>query len=149
MTKNQSIHHHDDSNALHTELPSLIGVANARNTREDMYHYFWFSHQAREGARNEIKTRLSMSARLPTSTSAHHAQHLHEHQFKLPTTLNAYFEFGSRTKEMNHRPRPMAIVLTLLKVGQDSVDILAKKPLGPLSRNFFKGRRPMQLLPRI
>mmetsp|Transcript_9322 Transcript_9322/g.16907 ORF Transcript_9322/g.16907 Transcript_9322/m.16907 type:complete len:342 (-) Transcript_9322:102-1127(-) len=107
--KVQSIHHCEGANALHTELPSLIDAATARKTREDMYHHFWSSHRAREDARNEIKTRITMPARLPTSTSAHHEQHLHEHRFKLPTTLNAYFKFGNQTEEMNHRPRPMAI----------------------------------------
>ena len=69
----QSIHHCEGSTTLHTELPSMIDVATARKAREDMYHHFWSSHRAREDARNETKTRLTMSARLPTSTSVHEA----------------------------------------------------------------------------
>jgi len=103
----QSIYCNRGYNVLTTELPSLIDVATATKAREDMHDQFWSSYRARKDAQDR-KANITMSARMPIFASAHRGQHLHKHQFKLPTTLNAYFE-GSRIKGKDHRPRPMAI----------------------------------------
>jgi len=105
--KVQSTHCNQGYNALNTELPSLIDVATATKAREDMHYQFWSSYRARKDAQ-DTKASVTMSARTPIFASARHGQHLHKHHFKLPTTLNAYFE-GSRIKGKDHRPRPMAI----------------------------------------
>ena len=87
---------------LHVEqLPSPIDVATSIKAREDMHHHFWSSRQAREDARNGSHARVAI----------HNSKHLHEHRCKLPKTLHAYFEAGSRMED-HHRPCPMAITET-------------------------------------
>mmetsp|Transcript_6292 Transcript_6292/g.14210 ORF Transcript_6292/g.14210 Transcript_6292/m.14210 type:complete len:357 (+) Transcript_6292:87-1157(+) len=111
----QSMHRYEETGDLCTELPvpdpSLTDVSTARKAREDMHHHFWSSHRARKDAQNDAGARLPVTARLPTFTSANHGNHLHEHRFKLPTTLNdVYIEFGSQARGKNQQPpRPMAI----------------------------------------
>lgn len=101
----------EGDNALYTELPSPIDVATARKAREEMHNHFWSSHQARKNARNDTEARLPFTNEILNATSAHHGKHhVHEHRFKLPTTLDdVYIEFGSSLREMKHKPRPMAI----------------------------------------
>ena len=85
-------------------------VINIKQKR--MYRHFWLSHQARKYLQNEAdKIRFPMSATMATSISHNHEKSLHEHRFKLPTTLrDAYIEFDSIGSAMHHRtPRAMAI----------------------------------------
>ncbi|KAL7540693.1 hypothetical protein ACHAXR_010306 [Thalassiosira sp. AJA248-18] len=103
----RSTHRNEGSNAFHTELPSLIDVSTARKAREEMHRHFWTSHLGRKDSQNDIEASLPMTTRSPTFSLTNEIHHLHEHRFKLPSTLNdVYLEFGSR---MDHRSRPMAI----------------------------------------
>jgi PAS domain S-box-containing protein len=89
----------------HTELPSLIDIATAR---EEMRSHFWSSHQARKDNRSYVDVRLQ-----PTDTSTVNLQHIHEHHIPIPATLrDAFLEFGSGMRRSKHQPRPIAITST-------------------------------------
>lgn len=98
-------------------VPSLVDVATSMKAREAMRRHFWLSHRRREDARNRSSARLA----------AHDSKPLDKHRFKLPKTLNAYFEAGRRGEE-HHPPCPMVITethspFTIVDVNQDWTEL--------------------------
>lgn len=84
------------------QLPSPIDVATSIKAREDMHHHFWSYYQDREHAQNRSNACLEI----------HNSKNHHGDRFRLPKTLDAYFEAGSRMQTLNQRPCPMALTET-------------------------------------